>query len=55
MKQLLTLLMLAGVFTFSSVNAYAQEDADVASDTTSMAEDTTASYNEEPAAAIRNY
>ncbi|MFY0606131.1 MAG: MotA/TolQ/ExbB proton channel family protein [Cyclobacteriaceae bacterium] len=37
MKQLFTLLMLAGVFTFFSVNTYAQESADEASDTTSVA------------------
>jgi len=37
MKQLVTLLMLAGVFTFSSVNAFAQDMSDEASDTTAMA------------------
>ncbi len=49
MKQLLTLLMLAGVFTLSSVNTYAQDSADVASDTTAMEADSIA---EEPEMAV---
>ncbi len=37
MKKLLTLLMLAGVFTFSTVNVYAQDADTTATDTTEMA------------------
>ncbi len=37
MKQLFTLLMLAGVFTLSSVNVYAQESADEATTTDTVA------------------
>ncbi len=40
MKKLFTLLMIAGVFTFSSVNTYAQ-DAEMAADTSVVAEDST--------------
>lgn len=43
--------MLAGVFTFSSVNAFAQDSTDVASDTTTAAADS-ATMEEEPVAAI---
>ncbi|MBR08455.1 MAG: flagellar motor protein MotA [Rickettsiales bacterium] len=50
MKQLLSLLMLAGVFTFSSVNAFAQESSEV-SDSTEVA-DSTAAVEEEPVATI---
>ncbi|WP_421871943.1 MotA/TolQ/ExbB proton channel family protein [Marinoscillum sp.] len=51
MKQLLSLLMLAGVFTFSSVNAFAQDSSDAASDSTEVADSTTV-VEEEPVAAI---
>jgi biopolymer transport protein ExbB len=44
MKKLLTLMMLAGVFTFSAVQVYAQDatadSTGMASDTTAMADDT---------------
>ncbi|MAE84895.1 MAG: flagellar motor protein MotA [Flammeovirgaceae bacterium] len=50
MKQLLSLLMLAGVFTFSSVNAFAQESSEV-SDSTEVADSTTV-VEEEPVATI---
>ncbi|MFT6866113.1 MAG: biopolymer transport protein ExbB [Cyclobacteriaceae bacterium] len=40
MKKLFTLLMIAGVFTFSSVNTYAQ-DADMTADSSVVAEDST--------------
>ena len=50
MKQLLSLLMLAGVFTFSSVNAFAQESSEV-SDSTAVADSTTV-VEEEPVATI---
>ncbi|REE05723.1 MotA/TolQ/ExbB proton channel family protein [Marinoscillum furvescens] len=51
MKQLFTLMMLAGVFTFSSVNAFAQDSTDVASDSTVVEADS-AALEEEPAVAI---
>jgi len=51
MKQLLSLLMLAGVFTFSSVNAFAQEGQEVESDSLE-AVDSTMAMEEEPVAAI---
>lgn len=51
MKQLFTLMMLAGVFTFSSVNAFAQDSTDVASDSTVVEADS-AAQEEEPAVAI---
>ena len=51
MKQLLSLLMLAGVFTFSSVNAFAQESPEVESDSLE-AVDSTMAMKEEPVAAI---
>ncbi|MFY0600468.1 MAG: MotA/TolQ/ExbB proton channel family protein [Cyclobacteriaceae bacterium] len=44
MKKLFTLLMIAGVFTFSSVNSYAQGDAET--DSSMVAEDTTAAETE---------
>ncbi len=53
MKQLFTLLMLAGVFTFSSVNAFAQDSPDVASDTIAAEADSVeAPVEEEPVAAV---
>lgn len=53
MKKLFTLLMLAGVFTFSSVNAFAQDDTtSVGSDTTAMESDTTEQMVTDPGAAI---
>ncbi len=51
MKQLLSLLMLAGVFTFSSVNAFAQESTDEASDSAEVVDSTTV-VEEEPMEAI---
>lgn len=51
MKQLLSLLMLAGVFTFSSVNAFAQDMSDEASDSTEVADSSTV-VEEEPVETI---
>ncbi|MEO9476387.1 MAG: MotA/TolQ/ExbB proton channel family protein [Cyclobacteriaceae bacterium] len=42
MKKLFTLLMIAGVFTFSSVNTYAQDDAEMAADSSMVSDDSTA-------------
>lgn len=44
-------MMLAGVFTFSSVNAFAQDSSDVASDSTEVADSTTV-VEEEPVETI---
>lgn len=52
MKQLITLLMIAGVFTFSSVNAFAQEGTDVASDTTEMEADSVVAEEEAPVTTV---
>lgn len=48
MKKLLTLLMLAGAFTFSSLAVYAQEESAESSDTTQAAADTTEAVEEAP-------
>ena len=42
MKKLFTLLMIAGVFTFTSVKSYAQDGAEMTADSSVVAEDTSA-------------
>lgn len=54
MKKLFSLLMLAGILSFTTVNVYAQDETDMSADTTEMSADTAATdemapMEEEPA------